>query len=365
VVDRRYDPDRRHWRPAEWPAPDRAAWAAALRTGSILQGSGLGAKWAPATTRANAGAYGRFLNFLDRTRQLDTDADPAGRLQPHTIEAFLRQLQAQMTSSAVWSIVSHLYFAARAMWPHRDWRWLRQLVARLHRMAVPARSVINRIRPSRQLYHLGLRLMAENDEATSSCSTSLCPMLRASRYRDGLMLALQAARPLRLKNLASIELGRQLRRVSNGYLLCFDASEMKNRRPLEVSVPDDLVPWIDGYFNRYRPVLLQGTQTPLFWITNQGQPMKGFSVYHRISKLTNRHLGTAISPHLFRHALATSIAIDSPEQVRMATALLGHAHLSTTDRYYVMSGSLQASRAHGDLIASLRRTGRRGGTTSR
>src|SRR5262249_31883735 len=116
---------------------------------------------------------------------------------------------------------------------------------------------------------------------------------------------------------------------------------------------------------RYRPVLLQGAQTNSFWITKQGRPMKGFSVSRRISELTRRHLGLAISPHLFRHALATSIAIESPDQVRMATALLGHAYLSTTDRYYDMSGSLQASRAHNGLIAGLRRTPRCGGIASR
>src|SRR5262249_3734096 len=156
-----------HWQPAEWPDRDRLAWAAALCAGGLMRESGLGAKWAPSTMRANAGAYGRFLNFLDRSKQLEIDADPAGRLQPHTVVVFVRQLQAQISSSGVWSTISHLYFAARAMFPHRDWRWLRQLVARLRRLAVPARSKVNKIRPSRQLYRLGQRLMAEADKTTS------------------------------------------------------------------------------------------------------------------------------------------------------------------------------------------------------
>ena len=51
-----------------------------------------------------------------------------------------------------------------------------------------------RLRFSRELFALGIRLMAE---AESSPST---PRQRAIDYRDGLMIALLAARPLRRRN---------------------------------------------------------------------------------------------------------------------------------------------------------------------
>jgi integrase len=56
----------------------------------------------------------------------------------------------------------------------------------------------------------------------------------------------------------------------------------------------------------------------------------------------------------FRDALATSVAIDDPDHVRMAATLLGHASLRTTQRYYDHSRMLAAGRRYQDRITRLR-----------
>ena len=61
-----------------------------------------------------------------------------------------------------------------------------------------------------------------------------------------------------------------------------------------------------------------------------------------------------MSTHLFRHALATHIAINDPASVHMAMAILGHGSFATTDRYYIMAQGLEASRAQGRMIDELR-----------
>jgi integrase/recombinase XerD len=60
-------------------------------------------------------------------------------------------------------------------------------------------------------------------------------------YRDGLMIALLASRPLRRRNFAAIEIGRQLIRVGQGFHLVFDGSETKSGQPIETGVPAHLV----------------------------------------------------------------------------------------------------------------------------
>jgi hypothetical protein len=68
--------------------------------------------------------------------------------------------------------------------------------------------------------------MAENDTAA------------LLDYRDGLMIALLAARPLRRRNLAMITIGRQLIRVGDAWDLIFAAEETKTGQPIEAILPD-------------------------------------------------------------------------------------------------------------------------------
>ena len=56
---------------------------------------------------------------------------------------------------------------------------------------------------------------------------------------------------------------------------------------------------------------------------------------------------------MFRDSLATSLAINDPEVVGIAHVMLGNA-LATTQRYYNLARSLEASRSLNSAIQSLR-----------
>ena len=73
-------------------------------------------------------------------------------------------------------------------------------------------------------------LMAEAE--ASHCAL---PVDRALMYRDGVLLSLWILRALRIANLASIEIGRQLLSDGNGgYRLEFAGVEMKKRSSLRL-----------------------------------------------------------------------------------------------------------------------------------
>ncbi len=86
MVDRRFDPDRRCMPAAEWPGGDSAAWTAIFRKGSILDGSGPGADWAPLTRILREKTYGRFLTYLQSVHLLDHALGPGDRVSPSHIE---------------------------------------------------------------------------------------------------------------------------------------------------------------------------------------------------------------------------------------------------------------------------------------
>ena len=59
------------------------------------------------------------------------------------------------------------------------------------------------------------------------------------------------------------------------------------------------------------------------------------------------------NPHLFRDAVATSIALDDPEHVRSAAPVLGHASFASTERDYRMSRGADATRVLHDVMEAL------------
>lgn len=78
-------------------------------------------------------------------------------------------------------------------------------------------------------------------------------------------------------------------------------------------------------------------------------------IYERITRCTLKGLGKAINPHLFRDCAATTIALEDPHHVRIASRLLGHRTLSTTEKRYNQARSVEASRIMQNYLLSLRR----------
>jgi integrase/recombinase XerD len=78
-------------------------------------------------------------------------------------------------------------------------------------------------------------------------------------------------------------------------------------------------------------------------------------VYDRITRCTLKGLGKAINPHLFRDCATTTIALEDPDHVRIASRLLGHRTLSTTEKHYNQARNVEASRTIQNFLLSLRR----------
>jgi site-specific recombinase XerD len=173
-------------------------------------------------------------------------------------------------------------------------------------------------------------------------------------YRDGLMIALLASAPVRLRNFANIEIDRHLIRFEDGYVLTFPGQEVKNRQPIEVEVYEPLVLIIERYLRHHRPLLLEGKASEFLWVSKAGKRMLDHHVSKRITKVTKRTLGKKISPHLFRHCAATSIAEVSPKLARIIRPFLAHTRITTSEKYYNRAGVLQASRRHGNVVQNLK-----------
>ena len=201
-----------------------------------------------------------------------------------------------------------------------------------------------------------MELMARADSVAD-----LTPLQRAVLFRDGLMIALLAYRPVRISNFAGIAIGRQLVRQGSGYWLRFEAAETKTRRPLQAAIPAAVLPGLARYLDHHRVVLLTGANRRLpanidaLWVSETATPMKAISIHKRFRRHTKAAFGVAVSPHLFRDSAATAIATEGPQHVRAIMPILGHARLSTSETHYNQANSLDASRRHIRVVADLKR----------
>jgi integrase/recombinase XerD len=228
--------------------------------------------------------------------------------------------------------------------------WLGRSLARLRAVAKPVRDKRARLRGADELLALGHRLM----ESAEAGGENLWQ--RARRYRDGLMIATLACRPLRLKNLIALEIGRQLQRRDGGWWIEIDGQETKTGEPVSVPFPDALVPALEVYLERWRPQLASPgrlASSRALWLTDRGRGIGPNHAYIRILRHTRDAFGRSVNPHLFRDAAATTVAITTPDQVGIVSQLLGHRGIGTAQKHYNQARDTQAATAWHKVLDSL------------
>jgi len=308
-------------------------------------------------------SYGIWLSWLRRRRLLASRVTPWVRVTPERVRGYICDLRLCNAPFTVSMRIAHLCIVVTIMAPAVDFEWLRVLQRRLYKYAVPGCRKDVRLRPSSDLLRYGVRLMEEAEalDDARSIERSMC-------YRDGLMIALLAARPLRLRNFVEIQIGKNLLRFGERYYLVFEANETKWRRPLEFDVPVPLQPFLERYLGHHRPTLLamngwwrrtrKQTRSPEFalWVSTHGTALRRSGFFCRLWDLTKREFGVAISPHLFRHCAATSIATEDPGDISTVLAILGHTTVTVAERYYNQASTVAATRRYHEAILKLRPT---------
>lgn len=346
----------RCWPVAEWPARDRAAWVNALRAGDLLDEPRAANRWAPTTLAAIANGYGRWLAWLDASGLVDPAASPEERITREGVSAYAAELKATTAPFSVAARVQQLGDALRAMAPQGDWGWVLRGADRIRAQAAPVRDKLTRMQTPDRLIDLGLQIMA-----TADASAGMRPGWRAADYRDGLIIALLAHRPLRARNLTMIECGRHLVRRADGWWLAFTAEETKPEEPVNAPFPAMLVANLEHYLAVYRAVLLDvgrrhgRPDTQALWVSGHGRAMCYANIGVQVRAHTKAAFGQPINPHLFRDCAATAIATTVPEEVGLILPVLGHSTLATSERHYNHAQMLDAGERYQETIASLER----------
>ena len=332
----------------QWPSADRLLWERAMN-GDDPFADGGGARLAKATQDRCMWAWRRFLGFLAIHEPTALEVAPIERLTIERVRPLVAHLAETCAPQSVASNVDALYQAARAMMPERDWAWLKAVKARLY-AAAPAHTPLGPVITSVQLLDLGQQLMDENKPEPGT------PVSKrgASRYRDGLMVALLAFIPIRHKNLAELEIGRHVVQEGDRWFVIVPREETKTGTPIEFAIPELLTPYLTFYLDVVRPRMLRRPTCAALWVSDKGGALSYVAINHIFRRLSSR-LGFHISPHDARDAAATTWAISAPDQIGVARDLLAHSDLRTTTKHYNRARGIEASRAYGQVIAGMRR----------
>jgi integrase len=340
---------------ADWPALDRRLWLAAIAPADPFSETGATrASHRPISNWFVERGYGRWLTFLAESDLL-TEIDPPGRITPDSVRSYIADLaRLGNLDGTILARLEALSEMAKVFGSRPGWTAIVRAASRVRARSEPSTSKRGRLVSSDELLALGVRLMDGVPPHSSAVRA-------AAQFRDGLMIGFLALRPLRLRNLAHLTLGRDLLKNDAGWEISLPPSAMKTHVSVEWRWPDELVPPLEKYISDYRPALVSRRGRwhraidDRLWVSIDGSPLTEASIYWRIVLQTREGFGRPISPHQFRNAAATTLAIFDPIHVRIGAPLLGHNTFRTTERYYNKAQCLEAHRVYADGISSLRK----------
>lgn len=275
---------------AAWPAADREAWARAVAPAACcwLDAVAPAAHWS-ARRRANALCdAGRFVAWLAASGVARAEAAGlAARTTPERLAGFAGAERARgLRLNSIATAVGNVVGVARSLDPGRDWRPCFAVLDRIQAHARRLRPGPRHLVHGAELYALGIGLMEGALDAAGAVADP-------EAWRDGLMVALLAAAPMRVANFAALRIGGHVRRRAGAWAIELAAGETKTRRGAAWPMPERLAPYLEHHLEAVRPVLLArgrggAEDTGALWLGAYGQPLGHQGACGRASRRARR-----------------------------------------------------------------------------
>jgi integrase/recombinase XerD len=344
---------------ADWPADLQEAWASACRPGTLLRQREPATTWSGPTKVHVVGGVGNLLFWLRQTDQTMPGKPFVDLVTPERVQAYVTARRSEIRDISVRSRLVGLARGMAVLFPNRDWSWIRRIISNIpDGRAESRRRKQPRIRHSLELFDLGVQVTHEAEK-----EATLRPIDRAVKFRDGVIIALLALRPIRRKNATALAIGVHVIRTSNGWRLFLPAAEVKNRQEYDTDIPAEVGTLLDHYLDVYRPILLaagahtgQPLVSPFLWVSNTGRPLIPNNLSKQVSARTAKAFGKSVPPHFFRDSAMTTWAMDLPTQVRGGIHVLGNRSFAVAEGAYNMAGSSNAASKLQRALSTLRRS---------
>lgn len=147
------------------------------------------------------------------------------------------------------------------------------------------------------------------------------------RWRDVALFELLYGTGLRVSEAASLELGHV--NLDVGFVRCFGKGSKERVVPIGTFAQQAL----RRYLQEVRPKLVRGRSAQAIFVNRGGSRMTRQRIWQLVRRYAlASHVTKRIGPHTFRHSFATHLLARGAD-LRTVQELLGHANISTTQRY--------------------------------
>ena len=162
--------------------------------------------------------------------------------------------------------------------------------------------------------------------------------------------------PMRIKNLASLDIDQHLTPHKNGthttYTLRIEGSEVKNLEAIEVRLSHTNSQIVHRYITRFRHLVSIGNGSALFPKANSGCPRDPTNFGREIKQTIYRETGLNVNAHLFRHLAAYFFLREHPGEYETIRQILKHRKQQTTMEFYAGFASKWSYDRYDDAVLS-------------
>ncbi|MFO1078938.1 MAG: hypothetical protein U1F17_16360 [Burkholderiaceae bacterium] len=333
------------------------AWAA--HSGRLTR-DGASRALSPATVRLRgehlrlaASALARRLGYARRVINLATLVEPVNFKL--VLAEYLEAGPERRPSAFVRGLAGTLFGVAR-QWVKAPASQLDQLGQFKRRLGSPPAGLAERNRRAIEPFADPMvlaALLALSQRLLAQVSAGQSLEARAVRKAQiGVAIALLLTVPLRLRELAGLELGRGLLRPSGrqGPLSIVPGvgaggTAHASACPIVGAARELIDDYLDGCHAR----LPQDARHRLF-VRPDGEPVPEAALRYGIATQTRRAIGVALTPGQFRHLAAMLVLRERPGEFGLVRSLLGHSDPRTTSQLYAGIGVRGAAAAYATLL---------------
>ena len=343
---------------ALWPEEDRALWLQSLEQDDPFSEVGKRAHLRSISNHKVEKGYGRYMTCLTRHEPDALNGRACDRINRDRVKLFIADMEAEGNRKmTLLARLQELHSIAVILDPANPFQFIKDFEARIRQRTETSRHAERPFTATDELLSLGLKLMQNAGQQTTD-------RLKAIDYRDGLLIALLAMRPMRRKNFAALKLDKNIVQFDGIWRIRLGPEETKTHNRIDVEWPSELVGPLETYLEVHRPILMAKVgrwHKPIddaLWVSGHGSPLTEMAFYQQVTKRTAEAFGKPVNPHAFRHSAASTLACEDPAHVRISATILGHSSFQTTEQYYIMAQQAQAHDAFVELMLVVRKQAR-------
>ena len=282
-------------------------------------------------------------------------------IDPENAKIILRRMHAHAgdkTSAFIRAVATELVYIASRYRPNDQTRSEKLKDLRRRLGSLPSgltkknRTMLQNLEDTRLLDKLlGVPAMLAHQ-----ARNGLSVVRRVQKMQIAVAIELLLCAPIRLGNLSTLELGRQLPKTfsqRDRIHLTLSAHEVKNGRPMLLPIAASARTLLDEYVRDFRPLIAKPEECSLF-VGNDGHAKSSGSLRDGIVKAIKRYVGIHVTPHQFRHLAGELILRENPGAYGLVQQVLGHINLKTTMNFYAADHSRDAGRVLDGIVTARR-----------